>query len=89
MFSGMYGIILIQDKEEELIAYFEENVPKLRALAYLFPTLIISVSNVFLPNFTKLMVWFEKYDYPESETKQEIWRNYIIKMISLLFFVMI
>lgn len=35
------------------------------------------------------MVQLEKYDYPETATQQEIWRNYIVQMVGLFIFMIV
>lgn len=36
-----------------------------------------------LPNICKLLVNFEKWDFPDTNIKQVVWRVYLIKFISL------
>lgn len=47
------------------------------------PILIVNVLNFTIPNVTLLLVRFEKWDYPETSTKQETLRNFFIKLINL------
>jgi len=42
-----------------------------------------------LPETTKLLVKFEKWDYPETATIQQIYRNFVIKLINLTTFILV
>jgi hypothetical protein len=66
-----------------------EILKSLLPIVNLVPTLIISIFNVLLPTVTKLLVEFEKWDFPETIIKNEIWRNYFQKFINLTVFVVI
>lgn len=50
---------------------------------------MLSGINVTVPTITKLLVSFEKWDFPEYNIKQEIWRNYLIQFINLTIFVLL
>ena len=50
---------------------------------------MLSGINIIVPTITKLLVSFEKWDFPEYNIKQEIWRNGLIQFINLTIFVLL
>jgi len=49
----------------------------------------VTALNAFSPNVTKVLVILEKWDYPETAIKQQIWRNFLLKLINLTTFLVI
>ena len=49
----------------------------------------MSIIGTIIPEITKLLISFEKWDYPEDVTKNEIWRNFISQMLNLAIFTVI
>ena len=67
-----------------MVTWVKENIPFLERFASLVPTLILSLFNAAIPNFTKLVVTFEKWDFPETRNKNEIWRNFFVQLTTLM-----
>lgn len=86
---GIYAVIYVQDNDEQFVKYILNELPMLKPQSQFLPTLMISAFNSLIPAFTKLIVLLERYDFPETTTQQEIWRNYIAKMLSLFIFVLV
>ena len=53
------------------------------------PVIIISVLNLMIPTLTKWHTLVERYDFPETQLKMEIWRSYISKMFNLFLFLVL
>lgn len=82
LLGGIYLIIKVQDNEGNVIDWIKINLEYyeqkyLLKFVNIFPSLIISLLNFTLPTLTKLIVQFEKWDFPEEAIKNEIWRIYI------------
>jgi len=86
---GISVVVNLQDNERDIIAWFVTHYPRLRPIAYIMPTLIVSLFNSALPMFTKIMVAFEQHDYPETRTRHEVFRNFFITMVNLGIFTLI
>lgn len=75
--GSCYAIIVVQDRQEDIKDYLVERMPKLKTVATFIPSTIISLFNFIVPTFNKFMVKFEKWDFPETNTRQEIWRSFL------------
>lgn len=77
LLAGMKLIVYVQDNEAALAKYFADHAQVFRRFSELLPTLVMSIIGTIIPEITKLLIAFEKWDYPEDVTKNEIWRNFI------------
>ena len=55
----------------------------------IIPTLILSIFNIIIQTMNKTLVEFEKWDFPDQVVKNEIWRSYIQKFISLTLYILL
>jgi len=60
-----------------------QSVIPISSLATLLPALIVSFVNGFIPALTKKITTFEKYDFTNTLLKQQIWRNFAIRILNL------
>jgi len=87
--AGFIAIIQVYNNEAKIIEFVESQSESLSFLKYLTsfaPTLIISLINVILPTVNKRLVQFEQYPFAETQIKNEIWRNYLSKILNLTLF---
>lgn len=52
-------------------------------------SLIVSFVNAFVPTVTKKITTFEKYDFANTLLKQQIWRNFLTRLLNLMIFTLL
>ena len=90
--GGIYLIIYVQDHTDDIKKWAQELLEGnefLLRYVNIFPSLVISLLNVALPTVNKAIVKLEQNDFPETDIKNEIQRNFIQKIVNLTTFVFI
>ena len=85
---GFVAIVMTKQNEQDIIRKAEGN-KYLSLLSGFAPALIISIINTAIPSLTKFHSKIERWDFAETQIKNEIWRSYVSKMLNLFLFVML
>ena len=78
--SGMSLIIIIQDRTDDIIVKITEYVgetSKILPIVAFVPTIILSILNILIGIINKALVEFEMWDFPDQNTKNEIYGAYL------------
>ena len=77
------------NKNEKFLISLLEGHKYWSMISAFAPALIISLINTAIPSLTKFHSRIEKWDFMETQIKNEIWRSYVSKMLNLFRFVML
>lgn len=64
----------------------EENLPLPTSITGLFAPVVVSFVNIIIPALTMKITKMEKYDFKNTLLKQQIWRNFCIKLLNISIF---
>ena len=84
-----FFLIVMTNKNEKFIISLASDYKYWSFFSAFAPSLIISIINTAIPSLTKFHSKIEKWDYAETQIKNEIWRSYVSKMLNLFLFVML
>ena len=65
------------------------KIPWLSKVAGFIPGLCMSFINFLVPEITKVITRFEKWDYASTLMQHQVWRNYLTKILNLAIFTII